>query len=78
MKQETNYTKEINVVSPAVNREFIVSFYSVDENRSFDKRFRTLKHLSDWFNNNTDTLTIIAISEIPGDSRMDKYFRKGE
>lgn len=60
------------------NREFVVSFYSVDSNRSFDKRFRTLKHLSDWFNNNTDTLTIIGINEIPGDPRYDIYFKKGE
>lgn len=60
------------------NREFIVSFYSVEGNRSFDKRFRTLKHLSDWFNNCTDVLTIVAINEVSGDPRYDIYYKVKE
>lgn len=60
------------------NREFLITYYRKDADVEDIRRFRTLKHLSDWFNSNIEPIVIIGIQEIPGDPWYDKYFKKGE
>ena len=58
------------------NREFLVIYRRQEADIEDVKRFRTLKHLSDWFNSNEEPIVIIGIQEVPGKLILDKYFRK--
>ena len=58
------------------NREFLVTYYRREADVEDIRRFRTLKHLSDWFNANDEEIVIIGIQEVPVSMVYNRYFTK--
>ena len=70
-----------------MNREFIVTYSLLanDHNDPEDPKdlyeahvlkFRTMKHFSDWFNEDPGSIIIFSIVEVEGDPRYNKYFKE--
>lgn len=68
-----------------MNREFVVTYSLLakepkeseelkDQCEVYILKFRTMKHFSDWFNEERRPIIILSIVEVEGDSRYNKYF----
>lgn len=60
-----------------MNRDYIITYYVLDSDEVNQRRFHTLKQLSDWMNSDDTGIAITNIDEVPGLKVNDKYY-KGE
>ena len=58
-----------------MNRDYIITYYELGSDKVDQKRFHTLKQLSDWINSDDTAVAITGIDEVPGLKINDKYYR---
>ena len=58
-----------------MNRDYIITYYELGSDKVDQKRFHTLKQLSDWMNSDDTAVAITGIDEVPGLKINDKYYR---
>ena len=59
------------------NREFLIAYRLQNDDTLTYETFRTIKQFCDWFNlPDSQSVTIVSITERPGNPAYDKYFKE--